>query len=114
MKAHIQQGAAVNLRNYCNADSSNVPELATVDSYDSMELNAEFLNLGIEKLQNKSADIGPPSKRRKVERTYDSFDEVTSDLYSILGAQKAVEISGLSQIAEHVYSPFPKVVRLTF
>jgi hypothetical protein len=62
------------------------------------------LNLGIENAADELADKGRPSKRRKVEGPTDSFDEVVSDLHFLLKAQKAADLSGLSQIAEQVFS----------
>jgi hypothetical protein len=76
-----------------------LPQLITTESYDSIELNAEFLNLDIERGTDIASNKEPPSKRRKLEKTGDSFDKVTERLYLILGGQAATGLSHLSQIA---------------
>jgi hypothetical protein len=78
---------------------SKLPELLTTESYDSVELNAEFLNLDIERNADTASNNEPPSKRRKVEKTANSFDKVTEGLYLILGGQAATGLSGLTQNA---------------
>jgi hypothetical protein len=76
-----------------------LPELITSESYDSIELNAEFLNLDIDRGNDIASNNEPPPKRRKLEKSEDSFDKVTSSLFLILGGQAATGLSGLSQNA---------------
>ena len=84
----------------CHTWYSITPELVALNSYDSVELNADFVNLGIEKVLERDTLDGPPSKRRKVRNTDDTFSEIVSDLYTLLGAEKASDFAGLSEIAE--------------
>ncbi|KAG9237915.1 protein kinase-like protein rad3 [Amylocarpus encephaloides] len=98
------QNAAMVLCEACHTRSSTTPELVALNSYDCVELNAVFVNLGIEKLRERDALDGPPSKRRKVRKIDDPFTEIVGDLYALLGAQKASDFAGLSQIAEACFS----------
>lgn len=92
--------AAITLSEVCKADLNKPPQLVTFDSYDSVELNKEFGHLGIDKIAPKTSYEGPPPKRRKVQETTETYDQVVVDFYSILGAQTATDLDGLSQIAE--------------
>jgi hypothetical protein len=96
----IKQKSALSLYDACQVEIPRMPDVVTSDSYDSVELNAELLHLGIESNSNQEIGDGPPSKRRKVHEPKDTFDEVVSGLYSLLGAQKVADLAGLSQLAE--------------
>lgn len=95
-----QKQAAITLSEVCKVDLNKAPRLVTYDSYDSVALNKEFGHLGIDKTVPKTSHDGPPPKRRKVQETTQTYDQVVVELYSILGAQTATDLDGLSQIAE--------------
>jgi hypothetical protein len=72
------------------------------ESFQSDELNTEFrrLDLQVEKKPDLEEEQAPPSKRRRISEETNLLDELVSDLYSVLGCQKAMDLYGLSQVAE--------------
>jgi hypothetical protein len=80
-----------------------VPPEVPVDNsvnFDNIELAAQFHQLGLESSPERETNDGPPPKRRKVYKEDDLFDQTVNSLYSLLGAQKATDLDGLSQVAE--------------
>jgi len=69
-------------------------------NFENIELAAQFQQLDLESSALPEAPDGPPSKRRKVHKEDDLFDQTVSSLYSLLGAQKATDLDGLNQVAE--------------
>ncbi|CAG8977250.1 hypothetical protein HYALB_00009347 [Hymenoscyphus albidus] len=98
------QKATSILSDVCKVELSKPPQLITYDTYDSVELNMEFSNLMIDKVVHETSHDGPPSKRRKVEESNETFGQVVGNLYSILGAQVATDLDGLSNIAESCFA----------
>jgi hypothetical protein len=82
----------------CETDMRKILDLNTSESFDSVELNVEFRRIGLDSFQNRTNDE-PPSKRRRIKET-DLLDEITADLYSLLGSQQVTDLDGLSQVAE--------------
>jgi hypothetical protein len=56
--------------------------------------------MGLDSLQQQELVGVPPTKRRKLETEIDILGEVTTNLYSLLGSQNAMDLVGLSQVAE--------------
>src|SRR5437899_1171527 len=81
-----------------------------VDSaiFESPSLVAEFQSLGLHEVKPKSVqskvdsqaqiDDGPPTKRRKIRDGVNILEEITADLYELLGAQRATDLGGLDQL----------------
>lgn len=72
--------------------------LCNPEGFDSAELEAEFRCLGLGFLSGR-VDDAPPTKRRRV-KEIDLLDEITGNLYSLLGSQKVTDLDGLSHVAE--------------
>lgn len=80
-------------------------------------LLAEFQRLGLDQVKSKTqslkaaalpqVDDGPPTKRRKINNNVSLFEEITADLYELLGAQRASDLAGLHQLVEYVAPPRP-------
>ncbi|KAF4624113.1 hypothetical protein G7Y89_g14062 [Cudoniella acicularis] len=96
------QKAARSLCQACGIEFSKVPTLTSADSFESVELEAEFRDLGLgnSAVDDQMVQNGPASKRRKIqEAPCDIFSEVVESLYLLLGAQSASDLAGLSQVA---------------
>jgi serine/threonine-protein kinase ATR len=96
----MPQRAALALYETCQVAPPSVPEIDASTSFENSELDAQLRRLGFESPSVREADNGPPSKRRKIQEEFDVFDQTVSCLYSLLGAQKATDLNGLSQVAE--------------
>ena len=92
------QKAALALCRACEINASKNATINTFESFDSIELDAEFRRLGLDSFHTRAEDA-PPNKRRRV-REMDLLDEVTANLYSLLGSQEVTDLDGLSQVAE--------------
>lgn len=84
----------------CQVESPQLPNIDSSTNFENAELAAQFNQLGLEILTEKETNDDPPAKRRKIFQDDDLFDQTASSLYSLLGAQKATDLDGLSQIAE--------------
>lgn len=90
----------------CGDKEFEALDLTEIKDFDNSELSTEFLRLGLyEKvspmLENgKHQAIEPPNKRRKVDDEVPVLDEITANLYELLGAQRVTSIDGLHQLAE--------------
>ena len=71
------------------------------ESFDSVELDGEFQRLELEHHELHNAYRGPPNKKRKINTELGLLKQITSKLYTILGAQAVSDLTGLAQIAEY-------------
>ncbi|EKD14277.1 phosphatidylinositol 3 [Drepanopeziza brunnea f. sp. 'multigermtubi' MB_m1] len=72
--------------------------------FENPDLLLEFRSLGLEdnSTRGNSEDLandGPPTKRRRINNDIKLFDKITADLYELLGAQRAIDLTGLNQVA---------------
>jgi len=70
------------------------------ESFESAELDAEFQRLEPDHQETNNAYQGPPTKKRKINADLSLLKQITSKLYSILGAQDVNDLTGLAQVAE--------------
>jgi len=84
----------------CQVAPPALPEIDISTSFENLELDVQFRYLGFQSPSEREVDNGPPSKRRKLHKEANNFDQTVSSLYTLLGAQKATDLDGLSQVAE--------------
>ncbi|XMA19178.1 hypothetical protein WAI453_011969 [Rhynchosporium graminicola] len=103
------------LLNACSGSSVLQKDtLATSPVFEHPSLLIEFGHLGLDQVESKSLDSipddltevedGPPSKRRKINDSKNPFEEITADLYELLGAQRATDLAGLHHLAETCFT----------
>ncbi|KAH8660790.1 protein kinase-like protein rad3 [Tricladium varicosporioides] len=99
------QNSAVALCQTCQISLPHVSFPVAAESFESMELAAEFRGLDLESFAANTYREEPSSKRRKIEDTpTDILSEVVGSLYSLLGAQSEIDLAGLSKIAESCFN----------
>lgn len=85
--------------------------MVSCPEFEHPALLAEFQRLGLDQVKSKNTTLradalphieeGPPTKRRKINDDVNLFEEITADLYELLGAQRATDLAGLHQLAEY-------------
>ena len=96
----VLQRASTALFQVCQQKPEHLDGSVSCDSFDNLELNAEFRHLGIGSLRYRESVEAPPTKRQKLSIELDLLGEITSNLCSLLGAQKATDLDGLHKVAE--------------
>lgn len=79
------------------------------ESFESADLDEEFHRLELEHRELHDAYRGPPNKKRKVNSELGLLKQITSKLYSLLGAHDVTDLTGLAQVAEYT---FPHIITL--
>lgn len=79
----------------CEADIPTGIDLDVAAICEDSNLNSEFqrLELSIDSPQEPEADNGPPTKRRKLAEGSHLLDQITNNLYKMLGGVQTVEAS---------------------
>jgi serine/threonine-protein kinase ATR len=77
----------------CEADIPTGIDLGVAAICEDANLNSEFqrLELSIDSPQEPEADNGPPTKRRKLAEGSHLLDQITNNLYKMLGGVQTVE-----------------------
>ncbi|TVY82181.1 Protein kinase rad3 [Lachnellula suecica] len=88
----------------CLTEAPKLPGIDDLAAFENPELAIQFNRLGLQSLPEQRHDDGPPSKRRKVRDEADTFEQTVGSLYSLLGAQQATDLDGLSQVAEACFA----------
>ncbi|TAQ86632.1 hypothetical protein B7494_g5044 [Chlorociboria aeruginascens] len=92
------QKASKTLCQICQPEAMEVPDVL-LDRFAISSLESEFHLLGLNSFRTNEPD-GPPSKRRKIGVQSDLLGDIISELYSLLGSQKASDLAGLSRFAD--------------
>jgi hypothetical protein len=79
-----------------------LPSIDISHSFNSIQLDREFRQLGLGLDEHLAANEAPPNKRRKLHSKQSLSDEIIANLCSLLGSQNATDLAGLSQIAEYI------------
>ena len=96
----VFQRAAITLLRQCQVEIGNPLGLSFEESFDSADLDRDFRRMGLDAMQQQELVVVPPTKRRKLHTETDILEEVTTNLYTLLGSQSAIDLGGLSQVAE--------------
>ncbi|KAH6705183.1 protein kinase-like protein rad3 [Leptodontidium sp. MPI-SDFR-AT-0119] len=107
--------ACVALRQACGDNASPQKDgMVSCPEFEHPALLAEFQRLGLDQVKSKNTTLradalphieeGPPTKRRKINDDVNLFEEITADLYELLGAQRATDLAGLHQLAETCFT----------
>lgn len=84
----------------CEASSLKITDKDTYESFDSIQLNKDFRQLGLGDDKHQLANQSPPSKRRKLHLKSSLLDELTTDICLLLGSEEEINLARLDQIAE--------------
>ncbi|KAG4443512.1 hypothetical protein IFR05_000985 [Cadophora sp. M221] len=88
--------------------------MVSCPNFEHPALLAEFQRLGLDQVKSKKTTLradaqvrieeGPPAKRRKINGDVNLFEEITADLYELLGAHRATDLGGLQHLAETCFT----------
>ncbi|KUJ09266.1 protein kinase-like protein rad3 [Mollisia scopiformis] len=111
------QSSAMLLCHVCGDKDSETLDLESLKTFESDELSAQFERLdfpdkaaAIPEDGNNQA-IEPLKKRRKISELVPVLDEITGNLYELLGSQRVTSIHGLSQLAETCFTALDEANR---
>lgn len=85
--------------NACEASSLKVTGLDGPESFDSIQLNRDFHQLGLGDDEDQLANQPPPSKRRKLHSQSSLLDELVTNICLLLGSEGEINLSNLDQTA---------------
>ncbi|KIN07972.1 hypothetical protein OIDMADRAFT_111112 [Oidiodendron maius Zn] len=91
--------AGLYLCNACEASSLKVTGLDGPESFDSIQLNRDFHQLGLGDDEDQLANQPPPSKRRKLHSQSSLLDELVTNVCLLLGSEGEINLSNLDQTA---------------